>query len=71
MKPEIKSIALEFPNCNDGTIIWYQVGEKGITKINSNIENGYLNIFYQIWKGENLYAELHHFSHIIYKEASK
>lgn len=66
----IREISLMFPNCDDGTILTYEVGRGGVTQIKEVLKNGeYSQIkYYEIWKDDYLYAELHHYTQIIYKE---
>jgi hypothetical protein len=48
----------------------YTVGNQGVTRIVENEKNGEMSKikYYDIWKGDKLYAEMHDYSEIIYGE---
>ena len=65
---KIKDISLEYPMCQNGEILWYMVGKDGVTEIKKAERCGEMAMipYYEIWKGDNLFAEMHHYSHIRY-----
>ena len=74
----IKSITLDFPNCDDGSVIFYEVGRKPmsqsiskpVTEIRKAERNGeYCGIpYYEIYTEDGLVAEMHQYGHIEYFE---
>ena len=68
----IKSVSLEFPNDDEGMNISYVVGQRGVTSIIRNQRNGEMAKvdYFEIYAGEDILAELHHYSHITYGEVS-
>jgi ribosomal protein L15 len=54
----------------EGREIYYEVGKNGVTEIRRNERNGEMARidFYEIYKGDKLVSELHHYSEIKYFE---
>jgi len=73
MDKKVKSITLHFPMSEEATWVRFEVGESGVTKIEEAEKNGeYAKIlYYEIYKGENLVAEMHHFSVVEYMPEDK
>jgi hypothetical protein len=73
MDKKVKSVTLYFPNSEDSTCVYYEVGKSEVTKIEEAEKNGeYAKIlYYEIYKGENLVAEMHHFSVVEYMPEDK
>jgi len=69
----IKLVSLEYPNREDGQVMEFEVGKNGITEIKEAEKNGeYAKIkYYEIWKDNLLFAEMHHFSFVKYGEELK
>jgi len=70
MEREIKSISLEYPMSTEGVNLSYDVGRNGVTKIvkmSRSTEPYCFHVYYEIWEGKKLVAELHHYSSIVYK----
>lgn len=72
---KIKSISLEFPNCDDGSIIFYEVGKtdvggKIVTEIKKAERCGEMAMipYYEIYTENGLHAEMHQYGHIVYEE---
>lgn len=67
MEDRILSIEYGFGN----NCIYYKVGFKDVTKIVMKQKYGHMALveYYEIYKGDVLFAELHDFSHIVYKES--
>lgn len=52
----------------DGFNYCFSVGNDGVTLIKSAIKNGEMAeiIYYEIWKGDKLFADIHKFSLVVY-----
>ena len=65
----IETISLEFPMGQNGENISYSIGEKGVTEIRLATKNGEMATvqYFEIYRGDTLSEELHHYSWIKYK----
>ena len=71
---KIESVSLEFPNCDDGTTIFYKVGElaypqkKIVAEIKKAERQGeYCMIpYYEIYFDDGQLVELYHYSIVTY-----
>jgi hypothetical protein len=65
---KIKSVILHFPMSEEMTWVRFEIGENGVTEIKEAQKNGEYALikYYEIYKGENLCAEMHHFSVVEY-----
>ena len=63
---KINSIELSLPQY----YVSYVVGEDGVTEIKETTKHGEMALitYYQIWKGDKLFADLHQFTLIIYDQ---
>ena len=75
----IKSLTLDFPNSDDGSMLFYEVGtkpicqsiSKPITEIRKAERCGEplaLIPYYEIYTEDGLVAEMHQYGHIVYFE---
>lgn len=72
---KIKSISLDFPNCDNGEVIYYEVGvlpfghKKPIMEIRRSQRNGEMALidFYEIYNEDGIIAEMHQYGHIQYE----
>lgn len=76
MDLNVKHISLEYPNCTDGTNIYFEVGKDGVTSIKEKTyhpDEYSIRYYYEIWKrGETehtqiLFARMDHFSIVRYQ----
>jgi hypothetical protein len=56
-------------NCGNGKREYYKVGKDGVTKIIPRLRNGEMApiTYYEIWKGDKLYCDMHRFDVVYYK----
>ena len=69
MNRKIKSVTLHFPNSDDGSIVYYEVGRNGITEIKEQTYNPaeFCTVnFYDIYKGDECIASIYHYSIVEY-----
>lgn len=61
----IKSIALF---SDEGDILYYEVGKRGVTHIVENTKNGEMALitYYQVYKGADLFCDIHRFDKVEY-----
>lgn len=66
---KVKSVILHFPMSEETTWVRFEVGESGVTEIKPitySPEPFCNKTYYEIYKGENLFAEMHHYSVVEY-----
>ena len=65
----IESIELSFPMSTEGDIIFFSVGKNGVTEIRKRGDRQHEPpVYYEIWKGGHLYADMYHFTLVRYAE---
>lgn len=66
---KIKEVGLNFPNAEDGSVIYFKVGVDDVTEIKKAQRGGeFCDIdYYEIYKNGKLFHEMHQYGYVEYE----